>query len=178
MKRMKNRSRLAAYALMGLMIGGCLLSGTFVVTADFTFTASSGNVYFHAVDVTAESDWDDHKDKIDLIDAVGFEMTMDNAAGSAVTFNVYVAPWAASQAYTSKAELDAHASIIIEDLTVPSGISHMTYVQSLGHIKNLTALKDLAKAGKFHYYGVTSGSGGATFTVDPGKVIITFTASK
>jgi len=177
MRALKTKFTLVGIAALGLLFAGCLMSGTFVITEDFSFTASSG-FYFYSVDVTTEPDWEDHKDNIDMIDVVGFEMTMDNTNPGAVTFNVYVAPYAATQQYTSKAELDASAFVVIEDLPVPAGTSTMTYVQSLGHIKNLAKLKELAKTGKFHYYGVAEGITSGTFTVDPGKIIITVSASK
>lgn len=177
MRALKMKFALIGLAAFGLLLSGCLLSGTFVIDEDFSFTAASG-FYFYPVDVTSEPDWEDHKDNIDMIDVVGFEMTMNNANPGDVTFSVYVAPTAATQQYDTKGELDDNAYVVIDDLTVPAGTSTMTYAASLGKLKNLAKLKELAKTGKFHYYGVAEGMTSETFTVDPGKIIITVSASK
>jgi hypothetical protein len=162
--------------LVSLALGGCLLiSGTFVVTESFSFDVSD-YLSFQAVDLTENSDWQDHKDNIDMIDAVGFSMTMDNSNGSAVTFNLYVAPYAATQQYTTKSELDDKAYVVIKDLTVPAGTSTVTYAQSLTHLHNLDKLKELTKTGKLHLYATTSLAG--SFTVDPGSIVVTVSGSK
>jgi len=162
--------------LVSLVLGGCLLiSGTFVITEDFSFDVSD-YLSFKAVDLTGNSDWEDHKDDINNIDAVGFAMTMDNSNGSAVTFNLYVAPFAATQQHTTKSELDDKAYVVIKDLTVPAGTSTVTYAQSLAYLHNLAKLKELTKTGKMHLYATSSLTG--SFSVDPGSIVVTVTASK
>lgn len=162
--------------LVSLVLAGCLLiSGTFIVTEDFSFTVSN-YVSFQAVNLTENSDWQDHKDDIDMIDAVGFAMTMNNSNATAVTFNLYVAPYAATQQYTTKSELDDKAYIVIKDLTVAAGTSTVTYAQSLTYLHNLDKLKELVKTGKLHLYATSSQAG--SFSVDPGSLVITLTANK
>jgi len=164
--------RLLGAALIALFAAGCLISGTFVIVDDFTFTAKSG-FYFYRVDLTQYSDWDDHKDQIDQIDAVGAEFYISSTEPDTVTFNVYVdAPTADSTAVPSTAVK------IIDQLEVPPGLNqHITYVQSLGFITHIAELKTFVKAGKFNYYGTSSGNLGTAFKVDSGKVIVTFSAS-
>jgi hypothetical protein len=162
---------------LGLLFTGCLLvSVTFVIIENFSFTAAS-DFYTETIDLTSNSDWNDNKDKIDLIDAVGFEMTMINSNSSAVTFNTYIAP-ASAPTYTRKGQLDTLAFVIIKDLTVQPDTTKMTYAQSLTHIQNLAKLKELVKSGAFTYYGTATGGTAGDFKVDPGKIIITFTATK
>jgi hypothetical protein len=167
--------------LVSLALGGCLLiSGTFVVTESFSFDVSD-YLSFQAVDLTENSDWQDHKDNIDMIDAVGFTMTMDNSNGSAVTFNLYVAPYADKQLYNTlidfqQAVTDGDVYVVIKDLTVPAGTSTVTYAQSLTHLHNLDKLKELTKTGKLHLYATTSLAG--SFTVDPGSIVVTVSGSK
>ncbi len=169
---------LPSVLIFGLLFAGCLLvSLTYVIVENFTFTASEG-FYTQSIDLTNNNTWNDNKDKIDLIDAVGFEMTMVNSNDEPVTFNTYVTP--AGTAYTRKGQLDSLAFAIIHDLTVPTGTSTMTYAQSLTHIENLDKLKELVKGGSFVYYGTSTSSGSLTggFEVNPGKIVITFTATK
>ena len=166
--------RLLGAALIALLAAGCLISGTFVIVDDFTFTAKSG-FYFYQVDLTTNSDWDDHKDQIDLIDAVGAEFYISSTEPDTVTFNVYVdSPTADSTTVDSLGT----AVKIIDQLEVPPGLNqHITYVQSLGFITHIAELKTFVKAGKFNYYGTSSGNLGTAFKVDSGKVIVTFSAS-
>ncbi len=177
---MKTRSRVLVFAgtvAAVLLCAGCLLiSGTFVVTEDFVFTASSGFYYF-PVDVTQKGEWQKHKDNIDAIEVVGFTMTMNNGNSEPVTFNAYVAPWSATQQFTTKQQLDASATISLENLTVPPGVSQMTYAQSLTFMKNLDQLKALMKTGMLAFYGTSTGAPGQ-FNVDPGQIIVTFNASQ
>jgi hypothetical protein len=178
MRALMKKISFASIIIMAMVFAGCILSGTFIIDQEFSFTASSADPYFVAIDITTNEDWEDHKDKIDMIDAVGFKMEMNNQRGAEVTFNVYVAPYSDTKEYTTKDELDAHAYVVIEDLTVPAGESTLTYAQSLAHIKNLTILKNYAKSGKFSYYGLaTGGTSGAAFEVN-GEVILTVTAGK
>ncbi len=178
MKTLLRKLWLPGVLLFGLLFAGCLLvSVTYVIVTDFSFTSASG-FYTQSVDLTDNSTWDDNKDKIDLIDAVGFEMTMINGESEAVTFNTYVTP--PGTAYTRKGQLDSLAYVIIHDLTVEPGTTVMTYAQSLTHLENLDKLKELVKSGSFVYYG-TATSGGSTaggFSVNPGKIVITFTVTK
>ncbi|HVP07020.1 MAG TPA: hypothetical protein VMS71_04190 [Candidatus Acidoferrum sp.] len=178
MKTLVRKLWLPGALIIGLLFAGCLLvSLTYVIVTNFSFTASSG-FYTQSIDLTNNKTWDDNKDKIDLIDAVGFEMTMVNSNDEPVTFNTYVTP--AGTAYTRKGQLDSLAYVIIHDLTVEHGTTVMTYAQSLTHLENLDKLKELVKGGSFVYYG-TATSGGATvggFSVNPGKIVVTFTVTK
>ena len=65
---------LASVLLIAIAFSGCkyIISGTFVIVENIEFTAGSG-FYFYQVDITDEEDWDEHKDDIDFIDAVGVE---------------------------------------------------------------------------------------------------------
>ena len=171
-------TRMKILALVGLIavaaiVSGCLVSGTFIIVDDFSFTAASG-FYHYTVDITDNADWKDHKDDIDFIDVVGAEFYITNT-GAAETFSVYVDDF--GDVHATEGDVEANATPIIEDLTVNPGTTKVTYAQSLGIIKNVARLKALAKTGQFEYYGTSSGNIGTDFVVDSGKVIITFSAS-
>jgi hypothetical protein len=173
MKQLKTRFGLAGLLLIALVTGGCLIvSGTFIVVADFSFSTYDQD-YHYSVDVTQESDWQDHKDNIDFVDAVGFQMDFTNNSGSAVTFDVWI-----DTAGAPGSTPGAGATKIINGLTIPATPvkSHVSYAQSLSYITGLDRLKALAKEGKFEYYGHASVDG--SFNVDSGKVIITVSGSK
>ena len=181
MKTIHKKFGLVGLVLAGLFVAGCLVSGTFVIVedVDFDFTADSG-FYWYPVDLNGNSDWEDHKDDIDDIDAVGFEFTIENTSDVSSTFTVQFA------AATGEADpLDEPTSIpdgavtVISDLTVAAEATRtVTYAESVGMISNLAALKAIIKSGRFDYYGTSSGgSGDFPFEVTDGKIIITVSAS-
>jgi hypothetical protein len=171
----KHAIRMTGLALIALLAVGCLVSGTFVIVEKFDITANNG-FYFYRVDLTSQPDWEDHKDDIDRIDAVGFEFYITSTATSDVTFKVYIDTATTGTDLTS---VPASASAIIDSLVVAAGTTsrHVTYVESLGMIRNIARLKTLAKIGKFDYFGTTSNPTSGVFTIDSGKVVVTFSAS-
>lgn len=167
---------LAGLIVVAAVVSGCLVSGTFIIVEDFEFSA--GDPFYHyTVDVTDEPDWEDHKDDIDMVDAVGAEFYIRNTSGAAATFSVWIDDF--DNIYADEGQLNASttAAKIIEDLEVPTGTTKITYAQSLGYIKNVDRLKALAKTGRFEYYGTSDATEGTNFFVDSGKVIVTFSAS-
>jgi hypothetical protein len=170
--------------LTGLVITGCLVSGTFVIVkdVDFSFTADNG-FYWYPVDLTTNSDWEDHKDDIDDIDAVGFEFKIRNTSGVDCEFNAWFVAEegvADSTAFPlSFVPANLGATQVISGLTVAAGATRtVTYAQSLGYISNLAAFKAIVKSGRFDYYGTsTGGTGDDPFEVTDGKIIVTVSGS-
>jgi hypothetical protein len=167
-------ARLFGLALIALLAVGCLVSGTFIIVDDFTFTAQSG-FYFYPVDITTEQAWIDHKDQINQIDVVGAEFWITSTESGPVTFDVYIDDFSGG----TPTSVPGTASKILDAFTVnPGADQHITYTQSLGLITNTARLKTLAKTGKFDYFGTSTGNAGTTFKIDSGKVIVTFSASE
>ncbi len=175
MKKLFARFSPAALIGMLLLTVGCLVSGTFIIVQDFTFTTNSG-FYFYGIDLTTESEWEDHKDDIDLIDAVGLEFTIVNNTASEVTFNAYVDTYAANPGPST---VPGTATKIINDLKVAANTTrNVTYAQSLTFITGLDRLKSLVKGGKLSYFGVSSVTEpNPNFDITDGKIIVTFSAS-
>ena len=167
---------LASVMLIAIAFSGCksIISGTFVIVENIEFTAGSG-FYFYQVDITDEEDWDEHKDDIDFIDAVGVEFYITSTEATDVTFNAYVDDY--SGIGPLPASIPSTATLIIDGLTVPPGETVITYKESLSFLTGIDRLKELVKLGRFDYYGTSTGNDGNTFVIDSGKVIITFSAS-
>lgn len=164
--------------LICLVFVGCkdlLISGTFVFVETFDFTAQGG-IYYQSIDITTESDWDEHKDKIDFVDAVGVEFFITSTEEADVTFDAYVDDWAVLFVYPTSIPIGA--TQIIDGLVIKPGSTHITYKQSLGFLKGLDELKELAKLGRFNYFGESSGNDGSTFVIDSAKIIVTISASE
>jgi hypothetical protein len=164
--------------ILALMVTGCyIISGTFVIIKKFSFTSETG-FYHEMVDVTNEADWKNHKDEIDDIDLVGFELWFTNNETFDVTFNAYVDGPGAPE-YTTFAEVDANADKVLDNLILPAGPgtrTHVTYGNSFKFIESVDKLKKAVLNGKFHFYGVSSGGTATGFVVDSAVVIVTFSA--
>lgn len=174
------RSKMLRYSLIGLAIvalglAGCIISGTFVITEDFEIIIS-GELFFYAVDITDEPDWEDHKDDIQNIDALGFELFVENDGSGPVTFTAYIDDYGEPM-YDQVSDVMANTTQILGDITVPVGEHTISYSQSIAKIMNVAAIKNLAMTGKFHFYGVASGGTGTFTILEDSKVIITFTAT-
>lgn len=176
MKKSKIIIALASILLLAMVFSGCkyLISGTFVIVKDIDFTAESG-FYFYQVDITDEADWNDHKDDIDIIDAVGVEFHIISEETGDVTFNAYVDEY--SGIGPAPTSIPTTATKIIDGLVVPPGETTISYSESLKFLTGLDRLKKLVRSGKFDYFGESTGNIGTTFVIDTGKVIITFSGS-
>ncbi|MBD3258574.1 hypothetical protein GF377_09090 [candidate division GN15 bacterium] len=184
MKKLSRLTGISMFAVMALLIAGCIVSGTFVVTifiGENDFTAGT-QLYFYAVDLTDEEDWEDHEEHIDNIDVIGFELWINNSGGSATTFEVWVRD-IMSDTLTSYAEVtntSANGTFqVLRDLTIQPGDNHITYGQSLSKVINGDRLRTAVEDGIFQYYGYSSvGQPGAAYTIDSARVIVTVSASE
>jgi len=176
----KHKSILAILGLIliCLVFVGCkdlLISGTFVFVETLEYTADN-DFYFYQVDITTDPDWDEHKDKIDFVDAVGVEFFITSTETTDVTFNAYIDRYSGIGPLPT--EVPTSVTQIIDSLTISPGVSHITYKQSLGFLTGLDSLKAYSKIGQFDYYGEVTGNTGGTFTIDSAKVVITLSASE
>ena len=162
-KYLKKSVLLGSLTLVGLVIAGCLVSGTFVIVKDveFDFTANSG-FYWYPVDLRSNSDWEDHKDDIDDIDALGFEFKITNTSDVSSSFTVqFAAATGEADPSDEPTSIPGDAVTVISGLTVAAGATRtVTYAESLGMISNLAAFKRIVKSGRFDYYGTSSGGSG------------------
>lgn len=165
----------------GLVLGGCLVSGTFVVVEVFSFTALSSNFYREAVDLTDDDTWNDHKDDIDRIDVVGFELWITNNTNTDFTYSAYLDD-PTSPMWDTPGEVQSNATLIFDNLTISGGGPGsgsqrvVTYAQSFNYLKNIPEIRRLVKEGIFDYYAITVGN--TTGSVDSVKVIVTVSASQ
>lgn len=153
-------------------ISGCIVSATFVIDELFYFIAMD-DFYFYQVDLTTDEDWQDNKDKIDLIDAVGVVFYYTSSSAGNVTFDAYIDDH--SGAGANPESVPTGATAIIEDFTVSPGEGTMSYAQSLSIMDELDELKRLAKVGKFDFYVTSTGTIGTNFVIDSARVVVTLT---
>jgi len=179
MHKNKLMSFIIGLLIVCLCFVGCkdiIISGTFIfVETIINFTAQTG-FYFYQVDITDDPDWDEHKEKIDFVDAVGVEFFITSTEAADVTFDAYIDRY--SGIGSDPSSVPASATQIIEDLTVSPGVTHITYKESLGFLRGLDSLKVYSKIGMFDYYGQSTGNDGTTFIIDSAKVVVTLSASE
>ncbi len=185
MKSKVSKLGIPGLLVLALITAGCLVSGTFVVVENvtFSFTADSG-FYWFPVDLASNADWEERQADIDDLDAIGFSFVIENTSDVASTFSVQFA--AAIEplvlpisSMTQPTVVPSGAVTVISGLSVPANSSRtVTYAESLGMISNFAALKAIILTGRFDYFGASSGgSGDFPFVVTEGKIIITVSAS-
>jgi len=165
-----------------LLVFGCssLITGTTVI--DFKIgggdVSVSGDVYYFRVDLTDETVWKDHKDKIRNIDNVGFELwltdTVQIDSSYTLTGELYIAPWD-SIFYSSIEDVQDSTTLVVQNLEVPSGsTTYIDWATSLTHVTNIDSLKYYAEQGAFTIYGITQ-EAPFKLRVDSATVIVTVT---
>lgn len=163
----------AGLLVAAVMISGCILSGTFVISEPIKFSMQN-DFYFQQVDLTDNATWKEHGDQIDFIDAVGMVLYITSGEAENVSFNAYVDKYSGPSSNPSS--VPTSATKIINDLVVRPGKTTITYKQSLTIITGLDRLKDLVETGQFDFFATGSSGLGSSFKVDSGLVIVTFSA--
>lgn len=179
MYKYKSKTIILGLILICLVFVGCkdiILSGTFVFVETIINFTAQGGIYYDSIDITRDSDWDEHKDKIDFVDAVGVEFFITSTETGNVTFDAYIDDYVQFVVYPIAIPITA--TQIIDSLVVEPGSTHVTYQQSLGFLTGLDRLKELAKLGQFNYFGESTGNDGTTFLIDSAKIIVTVSASE
>lgn len=166
--------------LIALFAVGCLVSGTFVIVENFEFSFVSG-FYADAVDLTDNEDWADHRDNLDKVEVVGFEVWVTNNSSNDFSFWAYMDDYDNACQNQTCADNRTTKFLILDTLTIPastgsSSYKLVSYAQSFNYIQNLDKIKKMVFDGSFNFYGYSS-DGGASGTVDSIKAIITVNAS-
>jgi hypothetical protein len=181
MHSLKNKLGILGLLLIGLVTFGCLISGTFVIVegVNFNFTANTG-FYWYPVDLTGNSDWEEHEDKIDFIDAIGFSFVIQNTSSENCEFNVWFVGATGDPPGSPPLSFPPTGGVqVISGLEVAAGSTRtVTYAESLTHLINVEEFKHIVMTGRFDYYGTScGGTDDDEFIVTNGKIIVTVSAS-
>lgn len=172
---LKTNMRLVAAGLaVVILLAGCgLLSIQVLVNEEIGTTSVPGDFFYYGVDVTDEEDWDDHKDDIEFVNYVTFDLYLRNPGGTDITFDGYIDDFA-NTACTNSA-CAAATTRFLRDITIPASSSRHIYAgQSFEFMENLEVMKALAESGQFHFYGVSTGG---AFVIDSGRVVVAIVVS-
>jgi len=157
-----------------LLLTGCgLISITLLLNEDIPETNVPNGLFTYDVDVTDEQDWEDHKDQIEQVNWVSFELTLTNPGEAAITFNGYVDD--VDNAVCSTIGCATATTRVLKNITIPASSTRViTMGESFGFMENMDVLKALAATGRFRFYGV---SGGGPFVIDEGRIVVAIVAS-
>ncbi len=173
----KNKILVLLSALLVLSVFcGCegLIVGTFVISLDIDggdiVTQDDFSKFY--VDLTTESEWNDHKDEIKDIDNVGFQLWVTNSGATAVTGQLFAST---DSSYADTAAVRDSATLVLDGLTLPPGATYVDWPSSLTYLREVDKLKQLVEGGTFAIYALTT-TLPFTITVDSATVIVTVTA--
>ena len=165
---------------IALLLNSCLVSGTFVIVEKFNIATANGFLG-EAVDITTNDIWEDHQDKLDNIEQIGFELWMVNDAPSDWKF------WASLDDYNidcvnSICAMNSSTKFLIFDTIAYSAGSgeeiYISYEQSLKYLRNTPQALKMLMEGKFNFFGRAQNIyGGGAGRIDSIRVVITLNAS-
>ena len=171
--------------IIALFSVGCLVSGTFVIseTFIFDFTTQDG-FYTEAINLENNADWEEHEDKLDKVEIIGFELWITNNEPVEWKYWANLDEYDVNCTTLSCANASSTKFLIFDTLTIPAATStgsskYISYAESFNYIKNLDKIRDMVFGGSFNYYGfATGGAGGNGGKVDSVRIIITVNASE
>jgi hypothetical protein len=158
-----------------LAIAGCIISGQFTILINI-----ADQVYFvdgvlnaEEIDLTDDATWEKHKDDIQNVVDVKFEMSIQNETSSEVTGEVYVS----TTEYTSVGDVQDNATLVLSGIVVAANDTRdITFSESSQYITNLQTLLDLVKGGKFWVYGIAKDAPYTIRILGGTRLLVTFSA--
>lgn len=172
--KMVNSPLAAAGALVALAaiasLSGCMMVSA---TESFSeaigdFNVSSGAFDSENVDLTENSTFADHQEDIELVDRIGFSMSLVNVSGVAADVSVYVSD---DPNLATADEVVSKATLIFADVAVPVEGRTIDYEESLDLLLNFEKLQTAVESGTFTVYAVAGGD----YDVNINNVIVTIT---
>jgi hypothetical protein len=157
MRIKKTHIGLAAALAFAMLVGGCIISGQFIVVIAGTNTIESTDPDVDPlfVDVTGEDIWQDHKDDIQSIVDVKFECEFVNNSG---TDSAHGELWVSAEAIpipVSAQDVRDNATQVFGGLAMgPGETKAVKFSESGAYIMNLDTVLDLLEGGQFWVYGI------------------------
>jgi len=143
--------------LGALILAGCIVTGTFVITRKVDdFTASTSGTFDVAfVDVTQEKIWQDHNDDIKYISDIRFRGTIRNTSSNLAACQIY---FSHTGTYTTPEEVReaSDAFVVFSGFTIqPQSQYFLSFSESAHYRQNLDKALKLLESGQFHMYALT-----------------------
>lgn len=170
------RRPLVILCALGLLTAGCIISGQFVILIDWGGIVSTDqSLDWDEVDLTDDDTWQDHKDDIQNIIDVKFEVTIINNLGTVATGEVYLSP----TLHGSITDVRNNAIRILHGIEVPANSTRtISFEESAAFQENLSAALDLVETGQFYIYGIAENVPFSIEIPHGSRLLITFSAGK
>jgi hypothetical protein len=169
------RHPIALLGIAALFAAGCIVSGQFTIVINIEDEIAYVDQVLNSeeIDLTDDDTWEEHKDDIQKIIDVKFELTLVNGTGGPVTGEIYVS----ETEYTSAADVQANALLVVSGVVVDANDTRtISFTESAQYISNLNELLDLVEQGHFFVYGLAADPP-FVITVESGaRLLVTFSA--
>jgi hypothetical protein len=168
------RRPLAWICVLGLLATGCIISGQFVILLDWGGIASTDqDLESDSIDLTGDETWQDHKDDIQNIVDVKFEVEIQNLLGTTATGEVYLS----ENSYNSVTDVRNNAIRILHGIEVAGNSTRMiSFEESAQFQENLSAALDLVETGQFYIYGIAENIPFSVNIPEGSRLLVTFSA--
>lgn len=183
MKSILNKIGLFSSVAILLLVACSLISGTWMLTYKLVEGKTliwHDDFYYGSVDYTDEGLWKDHIDKLKSINVIGLELWGQNNSTTDQEYSVYLAKESSTLSGSStKSEVESNpdAFRILDGLPLTAGGPvFISYGQSLGHIENVSKIKDLLVDGKMKFFAYSDVADPTNVYLDSVNIVITFTA--
>ncbi|MGB5105232.1 MAG: hypothetical protein WBP29_01625 [Candidatus Zixiibacteriota bacterium] len=158
---------LIAFLSMG---ANCITSGNVMVVeyllpmhAQTGVTITPGDV-----DLSTNSDWNDHKEDINGIDDLGFACRITNNTAAAASGQLYVS--ANDKDYTTEGAIRNNAILVLDGIVVPAGGTRaIEWQESYDYLKNFDQVKEVIFGEQFHYYFIAAET---PFNIDVTDIVL------
>ncbi len=172
------------------IVTGCILTGTVVVTAVLVPTSSGSSLTITDADVTdseievdldEDEDFEEYKDDIKNIDALGFYLDITNNNDTAVTFQIFLeadidADW---DQVSIQTVIDSASALVFTGLTIPANTQVIVeWEESSAYIGDMVVAKPILQSGEFSVYPLAIPRDDFNVTIDSLVAIITLTGGK
>lgn len=166
---------LALAGFLAILVVGCIVSGQFVIVINIEDeVAYVNNILSSAeVDLTDDDTWKKHKDDIQNIVDVKFEMTIKNDSATVASGQVYVS----KSEYDDADSVKAKATLVLSGMMVKGGESRkIKFAESAQFITDLDKLLELVETGQFYVYALAEQPPFVIRVLAGSRLLVTFSA--
>ena len=178
----------AVVILIAVVLAGCILTGTVVITARLAPDADGDPVTITdqnftgaemEVNLTDNATFKDYRDDIRNIENIGFYLSATNNSANDAVLQLFLEPDTAVNYSSVEMMIDSLADLILTDLPVP-GNQTVTIDgnESMNYVTNLDYFKDVLEGGVFSIYPAALNRDDFSITIDSLVVIVTLTGKK
>lgn len=154
---MNKRAKFTLAVLLALFIAGCIASGT--ITFKFPlddFVSSSSGLEVQEIDLTTNSDYNDHKDEIRSVDQIEVVGWFHNLLQTENQAEIFISD---DGTFDDPDTVRTYATRVFVSPSIPGNDSvFISWAEARDHLENVPALRDAVDEGYFWIYGIAENS--------------------